>query len=137
MNDAGVSLPEDQLNLSIVADDVVIDTSTIKSAGAFLALMRQQKDFTVQQIADQLKLSARQIIALEADQFDALPKMVIVRGFIRSYAKLLKIDGEPILALLPKNLEPPVQSAYLRPALTTPFLESRLPLMGRQDANNK
>ncbi|WP_394777709.1 helix-turn-helix domain-containing protein [Undibacterium sp.] len=107
------------------------------SAGGQLAAARKQKNMSVQQVADQLKLSPRQVAAMEANQFDALPKAVIVRGFVRSYAKLLKIEAEPIIALLPQDATPAgAQVSALKPAMATPFMESRLPLLNRPDANN-
>ncbi|MFZ6813134.1 helix-turn-helix domain-containing protein [Undibacterium sp. Rencai35W] len=137
MSDAGLNLSVEQLNTSAVTEDSEQKNHAApQTAGAMLTVARSQKDWTVQQVAEQLKLSARQIIALEANQFDALPKMVIVRGFIRSYAKLLKIDAEPILAKLPQESAAVAEFPHLRPALTTPFLESKLPLMGRQDPTN-
>jgi cytoskeleton protein RodZ len=112
--------------------------SVAPSAGGMLAAAREQKKLTVQQVAEQLKLSPRQVQALEANQFDVLPKPVIVRGFVRSYAKLLKIDAEPVLALLPPDTAPPSeQVSGLRPAMAAPFMESRLPMLGRQDNNNR
>lgn len=43
-------------------------------------------------------LSPRQIHALETDNHALLPGIAIVRGFIRAYAKLLRVDAAPILA---------------------------------------
>ncbi|MET3116246.1 cytoskeleton protein RodZ [Undibacterium sp. GrIS 1.8] len=136
MSDAGMNLSVEKLNTSDMNEDNKPELSATRSAGALLAAAREQKDWTVQHIADQLKLSVRQIIAIESNHFNELPKMVIVRGFIRSYAKLLKIDAEPIIELLPKENDLSVESTGVRPVLATPFLESRLPLMGRQDVNN-
>ncbi|GGC91889.1 helix-turn-helix domain-containing protein [Undibacterium terreum] len=148
MSEVGTNLLPEQLNtsepeLDVAPESVVEESAAVfaasadRSAGAQLAFARQQKNMSVQQVADHLKLSPRQIAALEANQFDALPKAVILRGFVRSYAKLLKIDAEPIVALLPQDATPAgAQVTALKPAMATPFLESRLPLMGRQDANN-
>jgi len=141
MSEVGTHLLPEQLNTSEpVLDPVPEPISTAsadQSAGGQLAFARQQKNMSVQQVADQLKLSPRQVAALEANQFDALPKAVIVRGFVRSYAKLLKIDADPIVALLPQDVAPAeAQVTAMKPALATPFTESRLPLRGRQDANN-
>lgn len=108
-----------------------------QSIGAMLAHARLERDWTVQQVADQLKLSPKQIVALEENKFDDLPKLVIVRGFVRTYAKLLKIDADPLVALLPKDAQHFQLQETLKPALSTPFMESRLSLMGRQDSNRK
>lgn len=141
MSEVGTHLLPEQLNTSEPVLDPVPEpisaASADQSAGGQLAFARQQKNMSVQQVADQLKLSPRQVAALEANQFDALPKAVIVRGFVRSYAKLLKIDADPIVALLPQDAAPAeAQVTAMKPALATPFMESRLPLRGRQDANN-
>ncbi|MFA9274545.1 MAG: helix-turn-helix domain-containing protein [Candidatus Aquirickettsiella gammari] len=107
------------------------------TTGEQLAAARQAKNWTVQFVAEQLKLSQVQIIALEANNFDALPKMVIVRGFVRAYAKLLKINGDGLVASLPKDSEPVQLEASLRPALSTPFVDSRLSLQGQNDNNRR
>ena len=54
-------------------------------------------------MASHLNLAARQIAALESDDYTALPAIAVVRGFIRAYAKLLKVDPVPLLANMPAN----------------------------------
>ena len=71
--------------------------------GAELARHRQAHGWTILEVADQLNLAARQIAALESDNYAALPAIAVVRGFIRAYAKLLKIDPMPLLANVPAN----------------------------------
>ncbi|MBI3728637.1 MAG: helix-turn-helix domain-containing protein [Burkholderiales bacterium] len=132
MSDAGANLPVEPL-ASTVENKAVL--SVVQTAGAQLSAARVQLGLSLQQVADQLKLSQRQILALENNQFDDLPKMVIVRGFVRSYAKLLKLDPAPIIDSLPEKGLGGLD-AYLRPTLATPFMESRTPFLGRQDANN-
>ncbi|WP_222619273.1 helix-turn-helix domain-containing protein [Undibacterium hunanense] len=111
--------------------------SVVQTAGSQLSAARIQQGMSLQQVADQLKLSQRQIQALENNQFELLPAMVIVRGFVRSYAKLLRLDPAPIIACLPSEAGVPGLDADLRPTLATPFMESRTPFLGRQDNNNR
>jgi cytoskeleton protein RodZ len=68
------------------------------SPGAQLAARRQQFGWTVEQVASQINLAPRQIEAIEADNYAALPGMAVARGFIRAYAKLLRIDAAPLMA---------------------------------------
>lgn len=96
------------------------------SPGARLAAERQAHGLTVEQVASQLNLAPRQIVALEADDYAALPGMVIVRGFLRAYAKLLKIDPTPLLAVL-VDKHAPASATPMRHALSASFSESRLP----------
>ena len=107
------------------------------SVGQRLSLSRQEKSWSVQYVADQLKLSQGQILALESNKFESLPKLVIVRGFVRAYAKLLKIDADSLIALLPKESTATHLETSLRPALSTPFVDSRLSLLGHHDTNRR
>lgn len=70
------------------------------SAGTQLRALREARGWTIEQVANQLNLASRQIDALERDNYAALPGMVIVRGFIRTYAKLLQADAAPILGAI-------------------------------------
>lgn len=68
------------------------------SAGRMLAEARERTGLSVADVASQLRLSTRQIEALEADDCARLPGKTFLRGFIRNYAKLLQIDPEPLLS---------------------------------------
>lgn len=67
------------------------------SAGAQLRAAREAAQLTVDDVAQQLKLARRQVLAIENDEFAALPGPTFVRGFIRNYARLLRIDAAPLL----------------------------------------
>jgi cytoskeleton protein RodZ len=102
------------------------------SPGAQLATCRQERGWTVEQVASQLNLAPRQIVALESDDYPALPGMAIVRGFIRAYAKLLKIDPSPMLAALGGETMFLGDSIAPRQTLSTPFAAARLPTMAER-----
>ena len=67
------------------------------SAGAQLRAYRESAQLTVDDVAHHLKLARRQVLAIENDEFDALPGPTFVRGFIRNYARLLRVDPAPLL----------------------------------------
>jgi cytoskeleton protein RodZ len=78
------------------------------STGAALAAAREAKGLTVEDIASQLKLSVTQVKAIEADDHDRLPSPVFARGFIRSYARLVKLDlalAAPVSAAIPSKVD--------------------------------
>jgi cytoskeleton protein RodZ len=68
--------------------------------GRALRDARERQGISVSEVAASLKLHPRQIQALEAGQFDSLPGMAFVRGFLRNYARYLKLDPAPLLATL-------------------------------------
>lgn len=111
--------------------------SVVQTAGGLLSDARVLAGLSVEQVAGQLKLSPRQIVALEKNDFEQLPKLVIVRGFVRSYAKLLKLDPAVIVAYLPDEQTGQALDAGLQPTLATPFQESRSPFLGRTENNNR
>lgn len=83
------------------------------SPGKTLAQRREELNLTVEQVAGQLNLAPRQIEAIETDNFAALPGMAIARGFVRSYAKLVGVDAEPLLAAMAPAVAPMPQSRQI------------------------
>ncbi|MDH4284466.1 MAG: DUF4115 domain-containing protein [Gallionellaceae bacterium] len=71
------------------------------SVGNVLREKRIGMSLSITDVAHRLKFAPRQVEALEADDFSHLPEITFVRGFVRSYAKLLQLDSEPLLAALP------------------------------------
>jgi cytoskeleton protein RodZ len=73
------------------------DAHSRSRCGGALRTARETQGLSIPEIASRLRLSSKQIEAIEADNFAALPEPTIVRGFIRNYAKQLKINAEPLL----------------------------------------
>lgn len=96
------------------------------SVGDALRRAREAQGFSVAEAANALKLNARQIEALEGGRFDELPGLAFTRGFLRNYARLLKLDAAPLLA----SLEVPGDSASveLTPASNA---HGHMPQVGR------
>ena len=76
--------------------------------GKTLAAQREAMGWTVEQVADQLKLAVRQVVALEEGDYANLPGPAVVRGFVRAYAKVVKLDPVPLVAQI--ALETPAAS---------------------------
>jgi cytoskeleton protein RodZ len=62
-----------------------------------LSQARQAQNLTAAEVARRLKLSVWQVEALESGQYQRLPGAIFVRGFIRNYARLLKLDPEEVV----------------------------------------
>lgn len=85
------------------------------SVGRILKAGREARDLSFDDVADKLKLTPRQLTALETDDFQALPGNTFVRGFVRNYARLLDIDSTPLLEHLTAALpQERVQAAMPR-----------------------
>lgn len=101
---------------------------TVPTPGAQLAAYRKERGWSIEEVANQLNLAPRQIQAIEDDNYKALPPMAVVRGFVRAYAKLLKVDPAPMLAVMGSEPAPVVAAppATRRVAGAT-FSEPRFP----------
>ncbi len=77
------------------------------AAGACLKWARERAGLTVGDIAARLRLHPTQVRALEDEDFKRLPEAAYVRGFVRSYARIVDVPVEPLLADLATKLGPP------------------------------
>ena len=67
--------------------------------GAVLRNEREKKGLTLDQVGSITKLRVKVVEALENETWGDLPPPVFVRGFIRTYAKVLDLDGTELLHL--------------------------------------
>ena len=74
--------------------------------GACLRDARVALGMSIADVAQSIKFSPRQIETIERNEFESLPGATFVRGFIRSYAKLLRLDDQTLLAMLDKQTPP-------------------------------
>lgn len=74
------------------------------SPGAVLRLEREARRLSVEDVAQALKLTPKQVVAIESEAFDLLPGKTFARGFVRNYARLLQRDPTPLLAALETRL---------------------------------
>lgn len=80
--------------------EAVVDAATRDAGlpGATLKQARKERGLSVAEVAEQLHLTESAIRSLERDQYDDLPGVTFVRGYIRSYAKLLGLDADVLAA---------------------------------------
>ncbi len=78
------------------------------SVGALLRQSREQKGLTTAEVAMRLRLKTSQIEKIEAEEWDPAVSVTFMRGYLRAYARLLKLSEKEIL----QNFE--LQTAYLR-----------------------
>jgi cytoskeleton protein RodZ len=109
MSDAGMNEPVEPVGAG--------GEPAMPGPGAQLAAHRKQRGWSIEHVASQLNLAPRQIRAIENDDYKALPPTAVLRGFVRAYAKLLKVDaaplltamaGDPVLAAAAASSAPPV-----------------------------
>lgn len=86
-----LSLPSNEL--------VIVELEKMKeSLGMQLQNARKQRGWTVAFVAEELVMSPRYIDAMEADEYSKLPEIAFIRGYMRRYAKLLKLSEDEVVA---------------------------------------
>ena len=74
--------------------------------GAKLAAARERAGLGVGDVAARLRLHTNQVRAIESEALAKLPEAAYVRGFVRSYARMLGLDPAPLLDDLNRKLAP-------------------------------
>ncbi len=74
------------------------ETSFAGSLGAMLREAREARGLSAREAADTMNLSVRFLDALENEQFDKLPARAFVRGYLRSYARMLGLSVDEVLS---------------------------------------
>lgn len=72
------------------------------SAGALVRQAREAAGLEVDALAAALKVTVRQVEALEADRWELLPDAAFARALAASICRNLKVDPAPVLARLPQ-----------------------------------
>ena len=123
MNSEWVEPPKDQAKTGLA------------TPGAQLKAQREALGMTVEQIADQLKLAPRQVVALEAGDYASLPNMAVTRGFVRAYAKVVRIDATPLVAMIEVRSPTSPEVSPPRKEIAATFSDTRMPLMKSRNSH--
>ncbi len=75
----------------------------VLDVGMALREARERLGMSVHDVADRIKFAPKQVEALEANDFAHLPEPAFVRGFVRSYARVLHLDEVALIAALPAD----------------------------------
>ncbi len=96
-----------------------------KKIGQILAEERQRQSITLKQMSKLTKIKLKYLQYLEANQFDKLPASTFVKGFIKSYARVLDFDQKPLLALLRRDFQEDRSGQLLPREYTQPLVKGQ------------
>ncbi|MEQ1722971.1 MAG: helix-turn-helix transcriptional regulator [Pseudobdellovibrio sp.] len=98
----------------------------MKITGELLKSERVNKNLSVQDVALSLKLSSKIINAIEAGNLDSLPAKTFVRGFVKSYAQLLKLDADVVLRQFQEEMGSTNPLPKVPPPMPVPMNENNI-----------
>lgn len=101
-----------------------------ESVGAQLREAREARGLSVEQVAAETRIPIRHIDMIERDAFQELPARIYAVGFSRTYARMLELDPDAVVARVRAQLDaqPPVEQP--RPATFEPGDPARVPSRG-------
>lgn len=102
--------------------------------GAALNEAREARGISLEQAANDTRISLRFLEALESEEFDELPAPVYVRGFLRSYANYLGVDPQPLIEELAVRETGAGYAA--RPGASGGYMPSPVTAQRRQASSN-
>ena len=109
-------------NSGVEAVTEVDSAEKTQSIGQVLKAARLAQVMSAQDIARQLRLSEKQIEAIENDDHSKFPNQIFLRGFIRNYAKLVREDTKKFSQLLGETFPPTSTQAITFSVDGTPFI---------------
>ncbi|MFT4173395.1 MAG: DUF4115 domain-containing protein [Rhodocyclaceae bacterium] len=112
-------LAQDSAGTEVPAGGQNAAETAVASVWSGLRAARETRGWSIPEVAQYLKLTARQVNAMEEGAIEQLPGLAFARGFVRNYARLLELDPAPYL-----NALDPVQTA-------APSLEGPTENLGR------
>lgn len=65
---------------------------------------REARSLSIQQVADMTKLRSDHVRALEEGRYEAFSAPVYIRGFVRSYASILRLNIDSVMSTLDQEL---------------------------------
>lgn len=114
----------------------------MSSIGERLQHTRETQGMTLQEVSHAINIKEEYLSAVESNEFDCIPGVVFVKGFIRTYGNYLGLDGTALVEeykreYVHKTPQPEVRSAVKekrvpvqkKPAYSRAILRQRITVM--------
>lgn len=105
-----------------------MNTTAFPDVGAILKKARESQGLSVQEAADALHLRPSIVIAIECNEFSEVPGTTFLKGYVKSYARLLKLSETEILDHLQQALD--IETSVASAATVPDISKSRLNYFG-------
>ena len=91
-------MPESSSDISnktkdnLAAIDEVSDSANNSFPGRILRAAREELNFTVEQVAEELHLRPSVVLSMEAEKYEDFSSVVFLKGYFRSYCRLVNLQ---------------------------------------------
>ena len=100
-------------------------TILMRTVGQILKEARENKLYTLEDIEKHTKIRVEMLEALEKDDFDKLPPLTFIQGFIKNYGKFLGLDASKLLAVFRRDYEAKKHPPMVMESLKKPIENKR------------
>lgn len=109
-------------------DEDELETVSLQGGiGAQLRSVREERGYSLEQVAAETRIPQRHLEKMEAGDFAGLPGRTYAIGFSRTYAKLLDLNQDDVSALVRAELDAQDVDRRQRPASFEPGDPARVP----------
>lgn len=84
------------------------------SASEMLVVAREQSGLSQKEVADQLYMTVAFIRYIDEGAFDKIQKPAFIKGYLRSYARLVRANGDEVVSRYDSVLQAAVQNVKIR-----------------------
>ena len=96
---------QDTATTSSESEATITESSAIRGASTRLSEAREKMGFSQKEVADKLYLTTTFIRYIDDGEFERIPKPAFIKGYLRSYARVVELSGDEIVALYEAELE--------------------------------
>lgn len=96
-----------------------------RTVGEVLRGERTKHHLSIEQLANRTRIRSEYLEALENNEFSKLPAATFVKGYIKTYARVLGFDHQPILALLRRDFKESAKGKLVPREFIKPVLKNR------------
>jgi len=99
-----------------------------KSLGKYLKSVREEKEISIDELAEATRINKKYLVAIEADKYDNLPQGPYLNLFLKSYTEALEIDYDKIKSYLETvSAEAPPKPPKSKPGQLKPVRDQKKP----------
>ncbi|MBI5019598.1 helix-turn-helix domain-containing protein [Candidatus Gottesmanbacteria bacterium] len=93
----------------------------MKTVGSMLQEARLKKGVTPQGVEQAIKIREKYILAIEEDNFGALPSPSYAKGFVRNYAEYLGLPTDAVMAFFRRQMTDVTRASLLPKGVSDPL----------------
>lgn len=98
----------------------------MRTVGQLLKETREANLYTLDDVEKHTKIRKEILTALEEDNYEKLPPLTFIQGFVKNYGKFLGIDSNKLMAILRRDFESKKHPPVVLESFSKPLTRNRI-----------